>query len=97
MAGTGHGSTWCLRIFLAVYAWKSSFPSARILTLGSIPEHEQPPATLADLASRNVQNPAAPACRNPTSATIMAPLSLFQSLDASLSSGPEQARGWTEE
>ena len=35
MAKRGHGSTWCLRVFLAVYAWKSPFPSARILTLGS--------------------------------------------------------------
>ena len=33
--------------------------------LGSIPEHEQPPATLADLASRNAQRQEAPVCRNP--------------------------------
>ena len=39
MARRGHGSTWCLRILLAVYAWKSSFPSARILTLGSVTAH----------------------------------------------------------
>ena len=35
-------------------------------SLGSIPEHGQPQATLADLASQNAQNPLAPACRNPT-------------------------------
>ena len=34
--------------------------------LGSIPEHEQPTATLADLASQNALNLVAPACRNPT-------------------------------
>ena len=33
MAKRGHGSAWCLRIFLAVYAWKSPFPSARKLRL----------------------------------------------------------------
>ena len=44
---------------------KSPAPPSR-QTLGSIPEHEQPPATLADLASQNAQNPLAPACRNPT-------------------------------
>ena len=43
---------------------KSLAPPSR-QPLGSIPEHEQPPATLADLASRNAQNPVAPACRNP--------------------------------
>ena len=43
---------------------KSLAPTSR-QPLGSIPEHEQPPATLADLASRNAQNPVAPACRNP--------------------------------
>ena len=44
---------------------KSLAPPSR-QPLGSIPEHEQPPATLADLASQNAQNPVAPACRNPT-------------------------------
>ena len=44
---------------------KSLAPTSR-QPLGSIPEHEQPPATLADLASRNAQNPVAPVCRNPT-------------------------------
>ena len=43
---------------------KSLAPTSR-QPLGSIPEHEQPPATLADLASRNAQNPVAPVCRNP--------------------------------
>ena len=43
---------------------KSLAPTSR-QPLGSIPEHEQPPATLADLARRNAQNPVAPACRNP--------------------------------
>ena len=44
---------------------KSPAPPSRQL-LGSIPEHEQPPATLADLASQNAQNPVVPAGRNPT-------------------------------
>ena len=44
---------------------KSPAPPSR-QSLGSIPEHEQPPATLADLASQNTQNQVAPACRNPT-------------------------------
>ena len=35
---------------------KSLAPTSR-QPLGSIPEHEQPPATLADLASRNAQTP----------------------------------------
>ena len=35
MAKRGHGSTWRLRILLAVCAWKSPFPGARKLTLGS--------------------------------------------------------------
>ena len=43
---------------------KSPAPPSR-QSLGSIPEHEQPPATLADLASQNAHNPVAPACRNP--------------------------------
>ena len=43
---------------------KSLAPASR-QPLGSIPEHEQPPATLADLASRNVQRQEAPVCRNP--------------------------------
>ena len=44
---------------------KSPAPPSR-QSLGSIPEHGQPPATLADLASQNAQNPLATACRNPT-------------------------------
>ena len=44
---------------------KSLAPPSR-QPLGSIPEHEQPQATLADLASQNAQNLVAPACRNPT-------------------------------
>ena len=44
---------------------KSPAPPSR-QPLSSIPEHEQPPATLADLASQNTQNPVVPACRNPT-------------------------------
>ena len=44
---------------------KSPAPPSR-QSLGSIPEHEQPPATLADLASQNARNLVAPACRNPT-------------------------------
>ena len=43
---------------------KSLAPSSR-QPLGSIPEHEQPPATLADLASRNDQRQEAPGRRNP--------------------------------
>ena len=43
---------------------KSLAPTSR-QPLGSIPEHEQPPATLTDLASRNAQKPVAPVCRNP--------------------------------
>ena len=43
---------------------KSLAPTSR-QPLGSIPEHEQPPATLADLASRNAQRQEAPVCRNP--------------------------------
>ena len=43
---------------------KSLTPASR-QPLGSIPEHEQPPATLADLASRNAQRQEAPVCRNP--------------------------------
>ena len=39
---------------------KSPAPPSRQL-LGSIPEHEQPPATPADLASQNAQNPVVPA------------------------------------
>ena len=56
-AGAGRAQSKKLRQSLA--------PTSR-LPLGSIPEHEQPPATLADLASQNAQNPVAPACRNPT-------------------------------
>ena len=43
---------------------KSLAPASR-QPLGSISEHEQPPATLADLASRNAQRQEAPVCRNP--------------------------------
>ena len=43
---------------------KSLAPTSR-QPLGSIPEHEQPPATLADLANRNAQRQEAPVCRNP--------------------------------
>ena len=43
---------------------KSLAPASR-QPLGSIPEHEQPPATLADLANRNAQRQEAPVCRNP--------------------------------
>ena len=43
---------------------KSLAPTSR-QPLGGIPEHEQPPATLADLASRNAQRQEAPVCRNP--------------------------------
>ena len=43
---------------------KSPAPTSR-QPLGSIPEHEQPPATLADLASRNDQRQEAPGRRNP--------------------------------
>ena len=45
---------------------KSLVPTSR-QPLGSIPEHEQPPATLADLASRNAQNPV---LGRPTLATL---------------------------
>ena len=43
---------------------KSLAPASK-QPLGSIPEHEQPQATLADLASRNAQRQEAPVCRNP--------------------------------
>ena len=43
---------------------RKSFASTSRQPLGSIPEHEQPPATLADLASRNAQRQEAPVCRN---------------------------------
>ena len=43
---------------------KSLAPTSR-QPLGSIPEHEQPPATLADLASRNAHRQEDPVCRNP--------------------------------
>ena len=43
---------------------KSLAPASR-QPLRSIPEHEQPPATLADLASRNAQRQEAPVYRNP--------------------------------
>ena len=44
---------------------RQSLAPASKQPLGSIPEHEQPPATLADLASRNAQRQEAPVCRNP--------------------------------
>ena len=44
---------------------RKSLATASRQPLGSIPEHEQPPATLADLASRNAQRQEAPVCRNP--------------------------------
>ena len=44
---------------------RKSIASTSRQPLGSIPEHEQPPATLADLASRNAQRQEAPVCRNP--------------------------------
>ena len=44
---------------------RKSIASTSRPPLGSIPEHGQPPATLADLASRNAQRQEAPACRNP--------------------------------
>ena len=44
---------------------RQSLAPASKQPLGSIPEHEQPPATLADLASRNTQRQEAPVCRNP--------------------------------
>ena len=55
-AGAGRAQSKKLRKTLA--------PASR-QPLGSIPEHEQPPATLADLASRNAQRQEAPVCRNP--------------------------------
>ena len=45
---------------------RQSLAPASKQPLGSIPEHEQPPATLADLASRNAQRQEAPVCRNLT-------------------------------
>ena len=44
---------------------RQSLAPASKQPLGSIPEHEQPPATLADLASRNAQRQEAPVRRNP--------------------------------
>ena len=44
---------------------RKSLASTSRPPLGSIPEHGQPPATLAELASRNAQRQEAPACRNP--------------------------------
>ena len=41
---------------------KSLAPTSR-QPLGSIPEHEQPPATLADLASRNARRQEDPVCK----------------------------------
>ena len=44
---------------------RQSLAPASKQPLGGIPEHEQPPATLADLASRNAQRQEAPVRRNP--------------------------------
>ena len=44
---------------------RQSLAPASKQPLGSIPEHEQPPATLADLASRTAQRQEAPVRRNP--------------------------------
>ena len=44
---------------------RKSLASTSRQPLGSVPEHEQPPATLDDLASRNDQRQEAPVCRNP--------------------------------
>ena len=44
---------------------RQSLAPASKQPLGSIPEHEQPPATLADLASWNAQRQEAPVFRNP--------------------------------
>ena len=44
---------------------RKSLASTSRQPLGSVPEHEQPPATLDDLASRNAQRQEAPVCRNP--------------------------------
>ena len=44
---------------------RQSFAPASKQPLGSIPEHEQPPVTLADLASRTAQRQEAPVRRNP--------------------------------
>ena len=44
---------------------RKSLASTSRQPLGSVPEHEQPPATLDELASRNAQRQEAPGCRNP--------------------------------
>ena len=44
---------------------RKSLASTSRQPLGSVPEHEQPPATLDDLASRSAQRQEAPVCRNP--------------------------------
>ena len=44
---------------------RQSFAPASKQPLGSVPEHEQPPVTLADLASRTAQRQEAPVRRNP--------------------------------
>ena len=44
---------------------RKSLASTSRQPLGSFPEHEQPPATLDELASRNAQRQEAPVCRNP--------------------------------
>ena len=44
---------------------RKSLASTSRQPLGSVPEHEQPPATLDELASRNAQRQEAPVCRNP--------------------------------
>ena len=44
---------------------RKSLASTSRQPLGSVPEHEQPPATLDELASRNAHRQEAPVCRNP--------------------------------
>ena len=44
---------------------RKSLASTSRQPLGSVSEHEQPPATLDDPASRNAQRQEAPVCRNP--------------------------------
>ena len=44
---------------------RESLASTSRQPLDSVPEHEQPPATLDDLASRSAQRQEAPVCRNP--------------------------------
>ena len=44
---------------------RKSLASTSRQPLGSVPEHEQPPATLDELASRDAHRQEAPVCRNP--------------------------------